>query len=55
LEGNTTAIIFFLKTKGRQRGYSERIDHNLSAPNGSIKIEISDIPAENPEPTADEE
>ncbi len=35
-EGNTAAIIFYLKTKARDRGYSERIDIN---PDG-IRIEL---------------
>ena len=27
-EGNITAIIFFLKTRGKSRGYSERSEHD---------------------------
>jgi hypothetical protein len=32
--GDTTAIIFALKTRGRKRGYNERYDVGLSAPDG---------------------
>ena len=34
-EGNVTAIIFFLKTQGRSRGYVERQDVNFS---GEIQV-----------------
>ena len=29
--GNLTAIIFFLKTQGKSRGYSERSEHDFTA------------------------
>lgn len=29
-DGNLTALIFFLKTKGRKRGYVEQVDTNIT-------------------------
>lgn len=40
-EGNTTAIIFFLKTQGKSRGYVER--QELSNPDGSGIIQGVEI------------
>ena len=39
-DGNTSATIFFLKTKGKRRGYIERSELEVSA-DDRIKIEIS--------------
>lgn len=41
LSGNTTAMIFFLKTQGKERGYVERVEqHNTG--DMIIKVELTD-------------
>ena len=39
-DGNTSAIIFFLKTKGKKRGYIERSELDLTA-DEPIKINVN--------------
>lgn len=37
--GNTTAIIFYLKTKGKHRGYTERTEHT-GADGGAMEFKL---------------
>jgi hypothetical protein len=40
-DGNTSATIFFLKTKGKRRGYVERSELDVTSDNEPIKININ--------------
>ena len=40
-DGNTSATIFFLKTKGKKRGYIERSELDLSSGDEPIKINVN--------------
>ena len=40
-DGNLTAIIFFLKTQGKSRGYSERSEHDLTSDGEPFKFTIN--------------
>ena len=39
--GNTSATIFFLKTKGKKRGYIERSELDLTSADEPIKINVN--------------
>lgn len=39
-EGNTSATIFFLKTKGKKRGYIERVEMDNGEDNSSFRVEV---------------
>ena len=39
--GNTSATIFFLKTKGKKRGYVERSELDLTSGDEPIKINVN--------------
>jgi|TARA_R110002020_G_scaffold89244_2_gene218470 hypothetical protein len=40
-DGNTSATIFFLKTKGKKRGYIERNELDISSGDEPIKINVN--------------
>ena len=40
-DGNTSATIFFLKTKGKKRGYIERSELDLTSGDEPIKINVN--------------
>jgi hypothetical protein len=40
-KGNTSATIFFLKTKGKKRGYIERSELDLTSGDEPIKINVN--------------
>ncbi len=40
-DGNTSATIFFLKTKGKKRGYVERNEVDLTSGDEPIKINVN--------------
>lgn len=44
-EGNTACIIFFLKTRGKERGYVERMEHDHRGKDGGA-IQYENIPLE---------
>ena len=40
-DGNTSATIFFLKTKGKRRGYVERSELDLTSGDEPVKINVN--------------
>jgi hypothetical protein len=40
-DGNTSATIFFLKTKGKKRGYVERSELDLTSGDEPVKINVN--------------
>lgn len=44
-DGNTACIIFFLKTRGKERGYVERMEHDHRGKDGGA-IQYENIPLE---------
>lgn len=39
-DGNTAATIFFLKTKGKKRGYIERMELDNGEDNNTFRVEV---------------
>ena len=50
LAGKESSLIFFLKCKGKERGYIEKqvIDHNISVPMNESALEFFEAPTEQP-------
>jgi len=40
-DGNTSATIFYLKTKGKKRGYIEKSELDITSGNEPVKIDIN--------------
>jgi len=48
--GNSTSTIFYLKTKGKSRGYIEKQEFDLSSSDGTMQPQIIEIVGVAPQP-----